>query len=122
MKSLYEYLSGLCESRYRKPAIGASSQCSRNRRPMLEPLEDRRLLAIVWANEFGANGFDIYGNDEVYARDLVNRAMDDWDRVITDFNYDGDANPNTTNARVAQTTCCLGDEVTRGFIAGVTNG
>ncbi len=87
MKSLYEYLSVLCEScmACEKPAIAKRRQQTWFRRPMFEPLEDRRLLAIMWANEIGTNGFNIYGNDEVYARALVNRAIDDWDRVITDF-------------------------------------
>jgi len=77
---------------------GKKSRTSHSsRRLMLEPLEERRLLAIVWDNEIIANGFDTYGDDEIYARALVNRAIDDWERVITDFNYDGDSNPETDN-------------------------
>ncbi len=100
MNPLYELISELRASwtRKRESEHRKRRERSRNRRLMIEPLEGRRLLAIVWANEFGVNDFDIYGNDEVYARDMVNRAMDDWDRVITDFNYDGDTNPNTTNS------------------------
>ncbi len=100
MNPLCELISELRASwtRKRESEHRKRRERSRNRRLMIEPLEGRRLLAIVWANEFGVNDFDIYGNDEVYARDMVNRAMDDWDRVITDFNYDGDTNPNTTNS------------------------
>ncbi len=70
----------------------------------VEHLEDRRLLAIMWANELDVNGnFDInngfqaqYGNDTLIARELVNRAIDDWERVITNYNFavDNDADPN----------------------------
>ena len=55
-------------------------------------------MAITWANEFGTNGFGVYGDNEVYARALVKRAVADWDRVITDFNFDGDSDTLTTNA------------------------
>jgi len=66
-----------------------------NRRLRIEQLEDKRLLAIVWANEFGANGFDTYDANEVYAREIVSRSMDDWNSVILDQNFDGDNNVNT---------------------------
>ncbi len=75
-----------------------------NRRLRIEQLEEKRLLAIVWANELDVNGnFDInngfqaqFGNDTAIAREIVNRAIDDWERVITGFNYaeDNDGNPN----------------------------
>jgi len=68
-----------------------------NRRLRIEQLEDKRLLTIVWANEFGTNDFDTeYGADEVIARTIVNRAIDDWNSVLTSFNYaeDNDANPS----------------------------
>jgi hypothetical protein len=67
-----------------------------------EGLEDRRLLVanIVWANEFDANNpFDIqYSSNAVVARQLVNRAIANWETVIQDFNYDGDNNPATVNS------------------------
>ncbi len=68
-----------------------------NRRLRIEQLEDKRLLAIVWANEFGANDFGAtYGANEIFARETVNRAIDDWNSVLTSFNYaeDNDADPN----------------------------
>lgn len=69
-----------------------------------EQLEHKRLLAIVWANELDANGnfnaangfaAEYVGNAQI-ARDIVNRAIDDWDRVINSFDYavDNDGNPN----------------------------
>jgi len=83
-----------------KPSRKKSS-VTRGKRLRLEQLEDKRLLAIVWANEFGTGADDpdfddVYGADEVVARAIVNRAIDDWGSVITDFNYDNDNNPNTT--------------------------
>ncbi len=63
----------------------------------IEPLEERRLLAIVWTNEFSNNFSTIYGTNSAIATQLVNRAIDNWEAVITDFNYDGDNNPLTNN-------------------------
>jgi hypothetical protein len=68
----------------------------------IERLENRRLLAIIWANEFVTSGpdnpdFAIYSsNNEAVARQIVNRAISDWNAVLTNFNYaeDSDANPN----------------------------
>jgi len=74
-----------------------------NRRLRIEQLEDKRLLAIVWANEFGTAaqgndpGLGTYGANEVYAREIVNRAIDDWNSVITDQNFDNDNDPLTNN-------------------------
>ena len=69
----------------------------------IEQLEDKRLLAIVWANELDANdnfdednGFaDQYQASAQIARAIVNRAIDDWNAVIPDFNFGdvNDANP-----------------------------
>jgi len=65
-------------------------------------LEDRRLLAVVWINRgtaatdtdsFGAT----YGANAAIARQIVDRAVQDWSAVITDFNYDGDNDPATDN-------------------------
>lgn len=71
-----------------------------SRRPHLgvEGLEDRRMLAIAWANDDPtANGFDTeYGADAELATAIVRRAIDDWERSITSFNYavDNDADPH----------------------------
>lgn len=70
---------------------------SKNRRSLFcEQLEDRRLLAILWANEATVD-FSNYGVYEPLAREAVQRAIRDWEAVITDFNYDGDNNPATNN-------------------------
>ncbi len=54
----------------------------------IESLETRRLLATInWANEF-ADNFASYGSNENVARNIVRRAISDWEAVIVDFNYD----------------------------------
>jgi hypothetical protein len=69
----------------------------------IENLENRRLLAvdIQWTNETDPNNrFDVqYPDDALIARQLVNRAIADWEAVINDFNYDGDNDPATVNFR-----------------------
>lgn len=72
------------------------------KRLRFEQLEDKRPLAIVWANEFGTgvndpNFDDEYQGDEVVARSIVNRAIDDWEAVINSFNYDVDSDGNRSN-------------------------
>ncbi len=61
------------------------------KRLRFEQLEEKRLLAITWANQFGTGADDPvfnleYGANEVIARALVNRAIDDWNKVILDQN------------------------------------
>ena len=65
-----------------------------------EQLEDRTLLAINWANQGSAgsdsDGFNaLFGGNAPLARDIVNRAIFDWSRVILNFNYS--AGPNIYN-------------------------
>jgi hypothetical protein len=62
----------------------------------IEPLEHRVLLAqIFWENRFSDN-FGIYGADADIAREIVDRAIVEWSRVIVNFNYAGGA-PNRFN-------------------------
>jgi hypothetical protein len=62
----------------------------------IEALETRRLLATInWVNEFSDN-FSSYGADENQARNIVRRAIADWEEVIVDFNYD-DTGSNRNN-------------------------
>ena len=68
----------------------------------IEKLESRDLLAIIWANEFVTSGpddpnFDTCLTNEPIARQIVNRAIDDWESVIRDFRYDSDGDPATNN-------------------------
>jgi hypothetical protein len=67
------------------------------RRLRTENLEERRLLAIMW--NAGTNNFaSAYRTENgVIATQLVQRAVDDWNKVILDFNYDGDGNAATDN-------------------------
>lgn len=69
-----------------------------------EQLENKKMMAIVWANEFGPApddnvipNFGIYGANEGLARAIVHRAIDDWNKVITSFNYTEDADSNPDN-------------------------
>lgn len=63
-----------------------------------ECLEDRRLLAIVWDNAGTNNFVNTYGTgNAAIATQLISRAIDDWNRVISDFNFNGDGNPQTDN-------------------------
>lgn len=63
-----------------------------SRRLSYECLENRRLLAIDWANR-GADNFGALGANATLAREIVDRAINDWAAVIADFNYDGDDDP-----------------------------
>ena len=66
----------------------------RRRLLSVESLEERTLLTIVWDQELG---FDVLGEDEPIARQLVERAVSDWNRIIRDFDFDGDGNASTDN-------------------------
>ncbi len=66
----------------------------------IEGLERRRLLSTInWTNKgtgSGAGDTDdfnaIYGSNATVARNITQRAIDDWERVIVDFNYPGGGN------------------------------
>lgn len=47
---------------------------------------------IVWVNRLFGDDFSIYGANETLARSIVDRAIADWERVISDFNYGGGSN------------------------------
>jgi hypothetical protein len=98
MIHLVEYLFGLMKDGRKKKAVNIN----RRRKPSFESLENRRLLAIMWANEPVTSGpddpnFDIYGPNEQSARAAVKRAIADWNNVILDQNFDLDSNPATNN-------------------------
>jgi len=61
------------------------------RRHRMEVLEQRQLLAITWVNEAGTNAFNVIGlfdaQQELLARAIVNRAIDDWIVVVNDQNF-----------------------------------
>jgi hypothetical protein len=58
----------------------------------------RKLLAVFWTNEFTTNGFDTaFGADAIYAKETVSRAVDDWNRIISDQNFDNDDDAGTNN-------------------------
>ncbi|TWT30984.1 hypothetical protein KOR34_43570 [Posidoniimonas corsicana] len=92
----------------------------------VEDLEDRRMLAIVWANpDPAANGFDSeYGAQADLATAIVQRAIGDWERAITSFNYDvdNDANPSNDLNDTFTLTLGAGDIAGRGVTSSVTYG
>src|SRR5688572_21627619 len=69
----------------------------------LERLETRRLLSTInWVNKgtgAGAGDTDdfnaVYGVNATLARSIVQRAIDDWERVIVNFNGSGGRNSFT---------------------------
>src|SRR6185295_13614573 len=59
-----------------------------------ETLESRRMLAIVWVNEGNENNDSddfnqYYGANAAAARQIVHAAINDWNAVVTDFNFSG---------------------------------
>jgi hypothetical protein len=89
--------------RQRRPSLKCDSKCRYKRQLRFEHLENRKMLAIAWINQGipgnDADDFqDVYGAaNAVIARQLVNRAIDNWGAVITDFRYDTDNDPATNN-------------------------
>ncbi len=76
-----------------RPSRSLTAACA------LEPLETRTLFSnINWVNE-GNDSFIFFGANQNVARDIVNKAISDWERVIVDFNYDdnGSSLSNTFN-------------------------
>ncbi len=54
----------------------------------VELLEDRRVLSTInWVNRGTTDNFGVYGGNANLARDIVDRAIVDWQRVIDNFNY-----------------------------------
>lgn len=56
------------------------------RQMFVEPLEDKRMLAVTWANR-GNDGFNLsgnYGSQAADARLIVDHAIDDWNAVVGD--------------------------------------
>src|SRR5262245_17375372 len=69
----------------------------------VEPLEDRAVPAIIWANQ-GSGGSDtdnfnaIYGANAAVARTIVSQAISNWNQVITNFNYANVGTPGNSPA------------------------
>lgn len=99
----------------------------------IEVLEDRTLLSSIdWINR-GAPGSDtdnfasFYGANAQLARTLVDRAIDDWEAVIEDFNYQGPFGgagqpvaPNTFQLTVTADSMGPGERGATGFFDGVS--
>jgi hypothetical protein len=78
----------------------------RHSRLSIEQLESRDLLAVVWANKgtdilsdpaYDRDGFTtFYQEDSIVARQVAQRAVDDWNAVIPSFNYPAQENLNNT--------------------------
>ena len=93
-----------------------------NRRPTprraapIEALEPRTLLAqIFWENRFSDNFGQYYGADADIAREIVDRAILEWSRVIVNFNYAGGA-PNRFNLDIRAAPIAV-----RGTTTGITH-
>lgn len=92
---------------------------------LLEALEERTPLAIAWANEFSPDaGLDALGADEPLARTIIQRAIDDWNSVVLDFNYDRDNDPATDNTFLLEVFVFPFPNETRGYsmITEIKNG
>jgi hypothetical protein len=50
------------------------------------------LAQIIWDNFLAGSNFEVYGANESIARSIAIRAITDWSRVISDFNYDSGGN------------------------------
>ena len=74
-------------------------------------------MTIVWDDELN---LDQFGDQEPVVRQLIGRAIDAWNAVIIDFNYDGDDNPETNNILEVDIGAFPFLGGTRAF-AGVTN-
>ena len=59
-----------------------------------QPLESRLLMAIdiLWTNRATTDNFGIFGSSAAQARTIVDRAIADWEAVITSFNRSGGSN------------------------------
>lgn len=67
-----------------------------------EPLEHRVLLStITWTNRAISDNYGIYGGNANIARAITDRAIDDWERVITHFNGAGGRNTYSLNISAA---------------------
>jgi len=88
---LASVFGGCTQSTRKSIALNLSHICR------IETLESRRLLAVDWLNQWTNNFANFYTNDDdaVIAEALVERAIDDWNRVITDQDWDNDADPDT---------------------------
>lgn len=72
----------------------------------IEALEDRRVLSTIsWDNRLFGDDFSVYGENEVVARQIVDRAIGDWERVITDFNFAGGGNTFHVNITAENGFC-----------------
>src|SRR5688572_15785773 len=89
---------------------------SKTRPAPIEALERRTLLAqIFWENRFSDNFEQYYGADADIAREIVDRAIVEWSRVIVNFNYAGGA-PNRFNLDIRAAPIAV-----RGTTANITH-
>src|SRR5688572_26023633 len=85
----------------RKRGVKRVARCAIGR--ACEPLEQRVLMSTInWTDKGSGPGVldtdnfnAIYGANANLARNIVQRAIDDWERAIVDFNYAGGGNTFT---------------------------
>jgi hypothetical protein len=91
------------------------SKLNRRAPGLVEVLENRTLLSTInWVNRVTSDGFAIYGANTNIARTIVDRAIDDWERIITNFNYSGGGNTYSLTLNAA----AIGG---RGQTSGIAN-
>src|SRR5262249_43784899 len=73
---------------------GSTSKRPSNRGLAYEPLEDRRMLAVInWTNETNFTGAsdnrfdDVFGTLQTQAVQVIDAAINSWQNVIGRFNY-----------------------------------
>jgi hypothetical protein len=89
-----------------------------------ESLEDRRLLStITWSNRGSGPGDNsdgfvtLFAGNAGLARQIVDRAIDDWEAVIQNFNYSGGGNTFNLQVTPANITAIASSGITN-----ITNG
>lgn len=112
------------KTRRRRTNRSRAQACAR-RLTYPEPLEARRVLStFVWSNRGDDDFADVFGSQAEAARQVVDAAMDVWERIIVDFNYNEtpSAGSNTFELEFftdsGDATCGAGTD-TGGDIAGV---
>ncbi|MGE3642162.1 MAG: hypothetical protein AB7G28_26700, partial [Pirellulales bacterium] len=107
-------------------AISARSRTSQRRRRsgyerrrgLFESLEERMVLSTInWSNRGSAgsdtDGFNgLFGGNANLARQIVDRAIDDWEAVIANFNYSGGGNTFTLQVQPAAITAIASASIT----------
>src|SRR5262245_44666778 len=84
--------------------------------PVLEQVEQRMLFSTInWTNRGGDDGLGMFGGNANLARQIIDRAISDWQNVITDFN-------NGTNTFTLRVETAAMTSIATGGITQIVNG